>query len=209
MGVYGYLSPDEFIPIAEESNLILSIGEWVITQAFTQKKQWDQNGKKDVKMAINISARQFQYIDFLPFLQQEVLRLQVNTAKIELEITESIMQNIELAKGELDNIKRLGFQISIDDFGKGYSSLSYLRSLPIDTIKIDKTFIDDISHPRHKGSLAKVIIDMGHNMNFIVIAEGVETKDQIDFLKDNQCDIVQGYFYSKALTPAELERLYL
>ena len=207
--VYGYLSPDEFIPIAEESNLILSIGEWVITQAFTQKKQWDSNGKKDVKMAINISARQFQYIDFLPFLQQEVLRLQVNTAKIELEITESIMQNIELAKGELDNIKRLGFQISIDDFGKGYSSLSYLRSLPIDTIKIDKTFIDDISHPRHKGSLAKVIIDMGHNMNFIVIAEGVETKGQIDFLKNNQCDIVQGYFYSKALTPAELERLYL
>ncbi|WP_400241452.1 EAL domain-containing protein [Niallia sp. JL1B1071] len=207
--IYGYLSPDEFIPIAEESNLMLSIGEWVITQAFMQMKKWERNGKKDIKLAINISARQFQYIDFFSFLQKEVQRLQINTAKLELEITESIMQNIEKAKIELNNIKRLGFQISIDDFGKGYSSLSYLKSLPIDTIKIDKSFIDDISHPKHKGSLAKVIIDMGHNMNFVVIAEGVETKEQFDFLKNHACDIVQGYYYSKPLPPKELEKLYL
>lgn len=119
------------------------------------------------------------------------------------------MQNIEKATIELNSIKRLGFQISIDDFGKGYSSLSYLRSLPIDTIKIDKSFIDDISHPKHKGSLAKVIIDMGHNMNFIVIAEGVETKEQVDFLQKHECEIVQGYYYSKPLTSDELEKLYL
>ncbi|MER2058095.1 MAG: EAL domain-containing protein [Niallia sp.] len=207
--VYGYLSPDEFIPIAEETNLMLSIGEWVITQAFMQKKQWKANGKKNIKLAINISARQFQYIDFLPFLQNEVQRLQINTANIELEITESIMQNIEKAKIELENIKKLGFQISIDDFGKGYSSLSYLKSLPIDTIKIDKSFIDDINHPKHKGSLAKVIIDMGHNMNFVVIAEGVETKEQVEFLQNHECEIVQGYYYSKPLPPDELEKLYL
>lgn len=207
--VYGYLSPDEFIPIAEESNLMLSIGEWVITQAFMQKKQWEANGKKDIKLAINISARQFQYIDFFPFLQKEVQRLQINTTKIELEITESIMQNIEKSKIELDNIKKLGFQISIDDFGKGYSSLSYLKSLPIDTIKIDKSFIDDIHHPKHRGSLAKVIIDMGHNMNFTVIAEGVETKEQVEFLQNHACEIVQGYYYSKPLPPIELEKLYL
>lgn len=207
--VYGYLSPDEFIPIAEETNLMLSIGEWVITQAFMQKKQWKANGKKDLKLAINISARQFQYIDFLPFLQNEVQRLQINTANIELEITESMMQNIEKAKIELENIKKLGFQISIDDFGKGYSSLSYLKSLPIDTIKIDKSFIDDINHPKHKGSLAKVIIDMGHNMNFVVIAEGVETKEQVEFLQNHECEIVQGYYYSKPLPPDELEKLYL
>lgn len=207
--VYGYLSPDEFIPIAEETNLMLSIGEWVITQAFMQKKQWKANGKKNIKLAINISARQFQYIDFLPFLQNEVQRLQINTANIELEITESIMQNIEKAKIELENIKKLGFQISIDDFGKGYSSLSYLKSLPIDTIKIDKSFIDDIKHPKHKGSLAKVIIDMGHNMNFVVIAEGVETKEQVEFLQNHECEIVQGYYYSKPLPPDELEKLYL
>ncbi|MCM3362212.1 sensor domain-containing protein [Niallia sp. MER TA 168] len=206
---YGYLSPDEFIPIAEETNLMLSIGEWVLTHAFMQKKKWDLAGKKDIKLAINISARQFQYSDFFPFLQKEVKRLQINTAKIELEITESIMQNIEKATIELNSIKRLGFQISIDDFGKGYSSLSYLRSLPIDTIKIDKSFIDDISHPKHKGSLAKVIIDMGHNMNFIVIAEGVETKEQVDFLQKHECEIVQGYYYSKPLTSDELEKLYL
>ncbi|HEO8419096.1 sensor domain-containing protein [Niallia sp. FSL W8-0635] len=207
--VYGYLSPDEFIPIAEETNLMLSIGEWVITQAFMQKKQWKANGKKNIKLAINISARQFQYIDFLPFLQNEVQRLQINTANIELEITENIMQNIEKAKIELENIKKLGFQISIDDFGKGYSSLSYLKSLPIDTIKIDKSFIDDINHPKHKGSLAKVIIDMGHNMNFVVIAEGVETKEQVEFLQNHECEIVQGYYYSKPLPPDELEKLYL
>lgn len=207
--VYGYLSPDEFIPIAEESNLILTIGEWVITEAFAQKKKWEREGKKDLKLAINISARQFQYIDFISFLQKEIVRLETDPKKIELEITESIMQNIELAQIELANIKKLGFQISIDDFGKGYSSLSYLKSLPIDTIKIDKTFIDDISHPIHKGSLAKVIIDMGHNMNFLVIAEGVETKKQIDFLINHQCDIVQGYYFSKPLTSSELEKFYL
>jgi diguanylate cyclase (GGDEF)-like protein/PAS domain S-box-containing protein len=207
--VYGYLSPDEFIPIAEESNLILTIGEWVITEAFAQKKKWEREGKKDLKLAINISARQFQYIDFISFLQKEIVRLEIDPKKIELEITESIMQNIELAQIELANIKKLGFQISIDDFGKGYSSLSYLKSLPIDTIKIDKTFIDDISHPIHKGSLAKVIIDMGHNMNFLVIAEGVETKKQIDFLINHQCDIVQGYYFSKPLTSSELEKFYL
>jgi len=207
--VYGYLSPDEFIPIAEESNLILSIGEWVITEAFAQKKKWEREGKKDLKLAINISARQIQYTDFIPFLQKEITRLEINPEKFELEITESIMQNIELAQIELANIKNLGFQISIDDFGKGYSSLSYLTSLPIDTIKIDKTFIDDICHPIHKGSLAKVIIDMGHNMNFFVIAEGVETENQIDFLIKHQCDIVQGYYFSKPLTSSELEKYYL
>lgn len=207
--LYGYLSPDEFIPIAEETNLMLSIGEWVLTQVFMQKKKWEANGKKDIKLAINISARQFQYIDFFPFLQKEVQRLQINTTKIELEITESIMQNIEKAKIELDNIKKLGFQISIDDFGKGYSSLSYLKSLPIDTIKIDKSFIDDINHQKHRGSLAKVIIDMGHNMNFEVIAEGVETKEQVEFLKKHECEIVQGYYYSKPLPPIEFASLYL
>lgn len=131
------------------------------------EKEMGKRRKKDLKLAINISARQIQYTDFIPFLQKEITRLEINPEKFELEITESIMQNIELAQIELANIKNLGFQISIDDFGKGYSSLSYLTSLPIDTIKIDKTFIDDICHPIHKGSLAKVIIDMGHNMNFL------------------------------------------
>ncbi|QJX62403.1 EAL domain-containing protein [Niallia circulans] len=174
-----------------------------------RKRNGKEKEKKDLKIAINISARQIQYTDFIPFLQKEITRLEINPEKFELEITESIMQNIELAQIELANIKNLGFQISIDDFGKGYSSLSYLTSLPIDTIKIDKTFIDDIGHPIHKGSLAKVIIDMGHNMNFFVIAEGVETENQIDFLIKHQCDIVQGYYFSKPLTSSELEKYYL
>jgi len=206
---YGSISPAEFIPIAEETNLMLSIGEWVITEAFTQKKKWDLCGATPIKMAVNISARQFQHSEFINFLKGEINRLNLNTANIELEITETIMQNIESAKLVLSKVKELGFLISIDDFGMGYSSLSYLKSLPIDIIKIDKSFIDDINDPIHKGSLAKAIIDMGHNMNFIVIAEGVETKEQLDFLKNHHCDLVQGYYFSKPLTWNEVETFYM
>ncbi|HWJ80272.1 MAG TPA: EAL domain-containing protein, partial [Niallia sp.] len=142
---YGSISPAEFIPIAEETNLMLSIGEWVITEAFTQKKKWDLCGATPIKMAVNISARQFQHSEFINFLKGEINRLNLNTANIELEITETIMQNIESAKLVLSKVKELGFLISIDDFGMGYSSLSYLKSLPIDIIKIDKSFIDDIN----------------------------------------------------------------
>ncbi|WP_193224494.1 GGDEF and EAL domain-containing protein [Bacillus sp. B1-b2] len=206
---YGYVSPGEFIPIAEETNLMFSIGEWVITEAFTQKKKWDECGAIHLKLAVNISAKQFQYNEFLHFLETEITRLQLDTANIELEITESVMQDIDSAKLILCRIKKLGFLISIDDFGKGYSSLSYLKSLPIDIIKIDKDFIDDIENPIHQGSLAKAIIDMGHNMHFSVIAEGVETKEQLKFLTIHQCDLIQGYYFSKPLPWNELELYYM
>jgi diguanylate cyclase (GGDEF)-like protein len=204
---YGFVSPNEFVPLAEETNLILSIGDWVIKEACAQKKKWEKNGLTHLKLAINISVRQFQRDEFIQVLQQQVKRFKLNPGLIELEITESIMQNIESSIMILHELKSLGFKISIDDFGKGYSSLSYLKYLPINTIKIDKSFVDDIEHPIHQGSLVKAIIDMGQNMNFSVIAEGIETKEQMEFLQKHNCLFGQGYYFSKPLPSQDVDKL--
>lgn len=206
---FGFVSPAEFIPIAEETNLIVPIGDWVIKQAAKQMKAWNKQGIKDIKMSINISARQFHCSDFAEIIGEHVDKYGLNTKMIELEITESTLQNMDLSLEILHKLKAYGFNISIDDFGKGYSSLSYLKHLPIDTIKIDKTFVDDITDPIHKGSLVKAIIDMGHNMNFSVIAEGIEQKEQLEFLKQNHCVLGQGFYYSKPLPKEDIEKMLL
>lgn len=206
---FGFVSPAEFIPIAEETNLIVPIGDWVIKQAAKQMKAWNKQGIKDIKMSINISARQFHCSDFAEIIGEHVDKYGLNTKMIELEITESTLQNMDLSLEILHKLKAYGFNISIDDFGKGYSSLSYLKHLPIDTIKIDKTFVDDITDPIHKGSLVKAIIDMGHNMNFSVIAEGIEQKEQLEFLKQNNCVLGQGFYYSKPLPKEDIEKMLL
>jgi len=205
--VYSFISPEEFIPLAEETNLIVSIGEWVFKQACEQKKNWDRLSASAVKMSINISAKQLQSPTLVQTFEQIITDMQINPSSIELEITESIMQNINHSMEILNKLKKIGFRISIDDFGKGYSSLSYLKHLPIDAIKIDKSFVEDINDPVHKGSLVKAIIDMGQNMNFSVIAEGIEQLNQVHFLVKNHCKAGQGYFYSKPLPPEEVEKL--
>ena len=204
---FGFVSPAEFIPIAEETNLIVPIGDWVIKQAAQQMRAWNKQGINDIKMSINISARQFHCSDFAEIIGEHVDKYGLNTKMIELEITESTLQNMDLSLEILHKLKAYGFNISIDDFGKGYSSLSYLKHLPIDTIKIDKTFVDDITDPVHKGSLVKAIIDMGHNMNFSVIAEGIEQKEQLEFLKHNHCVLGQGFYYSKPLPKEDIEKM--
>ncbi|WOD61567.1 EAL domain-containing protein [Niallia taxi] len=204
---FGFVSPAEFIPIAEETNLIVPIGDWVIKQAAQQMRAWNKQGINDIKMSINISARQFHCSDFAEIIGEHVDKYGLNTKMIELEITESTLQNMDLSLEILHKLKAYGFNISIDDFGKGYSSLSYLKYLPIDTIKIDKTFVDDITDPVHKGSLVKAIIDMGHNMNFSVIAEGIEQKEQLEFLKHNHCVLGQGFYYSKPLPKEDIEKM--
>lgn len=206
---FGFVSPAEFIPIAEETNLIVPIGDWVIKQAAQQMRAWNKKGINDIKMSINISARQFHCTDFAEIIGEHVDKYGLNTKMIELEITESTLQNMDLSLAILHKLKAYGFNISIDDFGKGYSSLSYLKHLPIDTIKIDKTFVDDITDPVHQGSLVKAIIDMGHNMNFSVIAEGIEQKEQLEFLKQNHCVLGQGFYYSKPLPNEDIEKLLL
>lgn len=203
----GPISPVEFIPLAEETGLIVPIGKWVLRQVCHDHTEWKQNGIGPMKMAVNISVRQMQEQGFVKSVKKVIDEYQVNPDMIELEITESIMQNINHSIVILKELKELGVKIAIDDFGKGYSSLSYLKHLPIDKIKVDKSFVDDIVDPDHNGLIAKAIIDIGHIMKFAVIAEGIEDETQVAFLLKNSCKLGQGYYYSKPLHEEGVRRL--
>ncbi|WP_409252926.1 EAL domain-containing protein [Bacillus sp. SCS-153A] len=208
----GMVSPGEFIPLAEETGLIVPIGKWVLQEACRQSKEWKQSGVGCISVAVNISVRQLQDDDFVQHVKKAMQETGLEPGLLELEITESIMQDFEKSSSILSKLKDLGVTISIDDFGTGYSSLTNLRFLPIDHIKIDKSFVDDIiDHSEHSknGSIVKTIIDLGHNMNFSIIAEGVEEKEQVNFLVKNSCSIGQGYYYSRPLPPEQLETYIL
>ncbi|WP_052475834.1 sensor domain-containing protein [Cohnella kolymensis] len=196
---YGFVSPCEFIPLAEETGLILPLGKWVLRTACEQNKAWQDAGFPAVQMAVNISVRQMDDDLFVESVTEALNAAGLDPQYLELEITESIMQNITRSTSILKQLKELGVKLSIDDFGTGYSSLSYLTHLPIDKIKIDKSFIDDIIHHSNQGAMVKTIIDMGHNLNFTVIAEGIEKEEQVNFLIRNACTIGQGYFFSRPL----------
>ncbi|MDP4171901.1 MAG: EAL domain-containing protein, partial [Bacillota bacterium] len=201
----GFISPGDFIPLAEETGLIVPIGKWVLKSACEQNKLWQENGMKTIPIAVNISVRQFQDDDFVESVTKILHETGLDPRFLELEITESIMQNIERSTVILNQLKELGVKISIDDFGTGYSSLSYLKHLPIDSIKIDKSFVDDIIDHSSQGAMVKTIIDMGHNLNFNVIAEGIEKPEQEAFLKENGCKVGQGYLYSRPLAAEQLQ----
>lgn len=199
---HGFISPAEFIPLAEETGLIVPLGKWALRTACEQNKAWQNLGLDEILIAVNISVRQLQEEDFVEFVKMLLAETELDPTCLELEITESIMQNIERSTKILHQLKELGVKISIDDFGTGYSSLSYLKHLPIDSIKIDKSFVDDIIDHSNQGAMVKTIIDMGNNLKFKVIAEGIEKEEQVEFLKKNACKIGQGYYFSKPL-PAE------
>lgn len=201
---YGLVPPNEFIPLAEETGLIVPLGKWILQKACEQNKAWQEAGLAKVPIAVNISVRQLQDDHFVSAMGKILKETNLDSQYLELEITESIMYNIQRSTIILNELKKLGVKISIDDFGTGYSSLSYLKHLPIDKIKIDKSFVDDIIHHSNQGSIVKTIIDMGHNLNFTVIAEGIETEEQVRFLKEHTCKIGQGYFYSRPLPDAEV-----
>jgi diguanylate cyclase (GGDEF)-like protein/PAS domain S-box-containing protein len=198
----GFISPAEFIPLAEETGLIVPIGKWVIREACRQRKAWSDAGIPEFPIAVNVSVRQFEDEDFIHYISAVLHEFSLDASLLELEITESIMQNLERSSLILHQLKELGVLLSIDDFGTGYSSLSYLNHLPINSIKIDKSFVNEISNISNQGALVKTIIDMGINLNFAVVAEGIETEEQLQFLKKNACDTGQGYYFSKPL-PAE------
>lgn len=210
LGEEGMVSPDVFIPIAEETGLIVPIGKWVLRTACIQSKVWQEQGYSPLRMAVNISARQFQEPWFV-FLVAEILQeTALDPEWLELEITERIaMENGDASIEGLRQLKELGVRISIDDFGTGFSSLNYLRRLPIDTLKIDQTFIRDISADENGEEVVMTIIQLAKNLRLKVIAEGVETKDQLSFLKDKRCDEMQGYLFSKPLPAEEVERLFV
>ncbi|CAG9607292.1 sensor domain-containing protein [Pseudoneobacillus rhizosphaerae] len=205
---YGFITPNEFIPLAEETGLIVPLGKWILHQACEQNKAWQDEGFIKVPVAVNISVRQLQDDDFVSAVGNILKETGLDSKYLELEITESVMYNIERSTVILNELKKLGVKISIDDFGTGYSSLSYLKHLPIDKIKIDKSFVDDIINHSNQGAIVKTIIDMGHNLNYTVIAEGIETDVQVNFLKKHSCRIGQGYFYSRPLPVEEVSEFF-
>lgn len=202
----GMIPPSEFIPLAEETGLIIPIGEWVLREACKQSQEWEKNGLGTIPVAVNISVRQIKDDGFVDMVKETLSDLQYEPDRLELEITESIMQDFEKSTNVLNKLKKVGVIISMDDFGTGYSSLNNLRHLPIDSIKIDKSFVDDIMEDSNQVSIVKAIIDMSQNMNFTTIAEGIETENQVLFLKRKACQVGQGYHFSRPLPGPLLEK---
>ena len=204
----GVISPNQFIPIAEDTGLIIPIGEWVLRTACEQNKQWQDRGFKPVRVSVNISPLQLRRWDFINLLERILEEVQLDPSYLELEITEnSLMQSMEENIEILDRLRQMGVRIALDDFGTGYSSLNYLQQLPINNMKIDKSFVQDIAKDRNKSYIAESIIQLAHRLNLEVIAEGVETEEQLRALVSKNCDIIQGYIFSKPLPSGQVERI--
>jgi diguanylate cyclase (GGDEF)-like protein/PAS domain S-box-containing protein len=205
----GLVSPVEFIPLAEESGLILPIGDWVIFEACRQNKYWQNMGYNKINMAVNLSIRQFFHEELLTTVQQALADSKLSPQYLELEITESLaMTSIESSLSTLEKLKNLGVKLALDDFGTGYSSLNYLKQFAVDSLKIDASFITDIATPRG-AALVAAIIDLAHLLDMQVVAEGVQTTEQLVFLQSSGCDIVQGYLFNPPLSAAAIEKLFL
>lgn len=202
------ISPGEFIPVAEETGLIVPMGEWAFRNVLRQLKEWEKNGIPIDTVSINVSGVQLKKDDFATRFIGIVQEEGVNPAKVELEITEStLMDSTKKNIETLQQLKTAGFRIALDDFGTGYSSFQYLQTLPITTLKIDKSFIDNITQNKKTESIVRQIIEIGHEMDLVVVAEGVESKEQKDILNSLSCDLIQGYFYSKPLSVKQIESL--
>ncbi len=202
----GMIPPVRFIGLAEETGLIVPIGAWVIRTACVQAKAWQQGGCGRFRIAVNLSVRQFMQPDLVQFIAAVLVETGLDPNLLEIELTESlVMSDAERAINILHGIKALGVQLSIDDFGTGYSSLSYLKRFPIDVLKIDQSFVRDIE--TDDAAIVNAIISMAHSLGIRVIAEGVETEAQCDYLRLNMCDEIQGFFFSKGLPENEIESL--
>jgi diguanylate cyclase (GGDEF)-like protein/PAS domain S-box-containing protein len=201
----GLMQPDEFIPIAEETQLIVPLGTWVLRKACTQMKAWHDAGHSWLRVAVNLSPRQFQDRELVSTVEKILEETRFPAQYLDLEITESTaMQNAELTLSILNRLKEMGIRISIDDFGTGYSSLSYLKRFPIDTVKIDQDFVRDLT--RDDAAIISAVISMARALNLRVIAEGVETEEQLAFLRRENCAEMQGFLYSQPLDAAAFEQ---
>ncbi|MFJ8457911.1 EAL domain-containing protein [Lysinibacillus xylanilyticus] len=197
--IFGFVSPAQFIPIAEASGLIIEIGDWIIDEVCRYQKEWQLKGYRPVRIAVNISPKQFRKENFARKIKTALKKYNVPPELLEVEITESSMTNVHETFSILTELKQLGVYVSVDDFGTGYSSLSYLKRYPIDIIKIDQSFIADIAKDDKNEAIIKAIISMSHNLGLEVVAEGVEEASQVDFLKRHRCQKGQGYLYNKPL----------
>lgn len=206
---FGFVSPAQFIPIAEDSGLIHGIGDWVLEQVCIQLKEWQEKQFKPVRIAVNISPKQFQMESFSYNLRSKIAHHGIAPSSLELEITESALTNMNETLKTINELKKIGVYISVDDFGTGYSSLSYLKQYPIDIIKIDRSFIKDIEVDEKNEAIAKTIINLAHNLGMTVVAEGVEKDLQAQILLEANCQKAQGFLYSKAVPVDEIVEKYI
>lgn len=204
----GLISPEKFIPLAEETGLIIPISEWVFLTACKQIKEWQTTGFPSICVSVNLSGRHFKEKNLVEMVEQVLEQTGLDPNYLELELTESaIMDNVEQGIITLNRLKNMGIYLAIDDFGTGYSSFSYLKRFPVDILKIDQSFVSDITTDSDSAAIVSAIISVGHSLNLKVIAEGVETEDQFHFLSEHQCDEAQGYYFSKPLSVKEFSLL--
>jgi EAL domain-containing protein (putative c-di-GMP-specific phosphodiesterase class I) len=202
----GLLSPAHFISVAELSGLIVPIGNWVLRTACKQVKAWHKRLDYDLTVSVNLSARQFSQPDLVEQVRRVLQESGLDPSCLELEITESnAMQNAENTIYTLRDLKTIGVRISMDDFGTGYSSLNYLKRFPIDTLKLDQSFVREVTTDKSDAAIVSAVITMAHSLNLEVVAEGVETEGQLDFLQRHHCDRIQGYLFSAPLSAEDLE----
>ena len=201
----GMIYPEEFIPLAEENGMIVPMGEWVLAAACRQNKEWQEAGFPLTSVSVNLSARQFRQKSFVPKVASILAESRLDPQFLELELTESLLfESNGASANRLKELKALGIKISIDDFGTGYSSLSYLKCFPIDTLKIDRSFVGDIPSNEGDSAIASGMIALAHGLHMKVTAEGVETQAQLDFLRERGCDAIQGHLMSPAVAPEEV-----
>jgi diguanylate cyclase (GGDEF)-like protein/PAS domain S-box-containing protein len=204
----GLVRPDRFIHLAEETGLIVPIGSWVLRTACRQSRDWQHAGYGPLRIAVNLSARQFAQPGLVREIERVLEETGLSPACLEIELTESlVMEDVEGAIRTMGELKRMGVKLSIDDFGTGYSSLSYLRRFPVDVLKIDRSFVRDITSNEDDGAMVGAIIELARGLRMRVIAEGVETEAQLDYLKRRGCDEVQGHVYARAAPGADVERM--
>lgn len=204
----GEIPPAKVIPAAEATNLILPIGEWVLRTACAQNKAWQEEGLPRVAVTVNVSGAQIAYQDVLKVVGEVLADTGLAPEFLHIEVTESVViSNLETALATMHGLRKMGVKVYLDDFGTGFSSLSYLKRFPIDTLKIDRTFVRDITINADDAAIARAIINMAHSMNMLVTAEGVETEAQYKFLSAEGCDIIQGHYFSRAVPPEEFAKI--
>ncbi|WP_461201176.1 putative bifunctional diguanylate cyclase/phosphodiesterase [Anoxybacillus sp. TBDG-1] len=204
----GWISPATFIPIAEETNLIQPLGDWVLRQVCEQSKTWKEKGLPHVQIGVNVSIKQFLQADLVKHIEHVLHTYDLDPFCLKLEITESMaMHHVDYVLAQLQSLKNLGLQLAVDDFGTGYSSLNYLKKLPVDIIKIDRSFVQDMVKHSYDLSIVRAVIEVAHSLKMKVVAEGVETEEQLAILKREGCDRAQGYYFSKPLSAEQFEQL--
>jgi len=205
--VHGWIPPNKFIPLAEASGLIVEMGGWIMDQACRQARAWRDEGL-DVSIAVNLSARQFRHAELVVMIEEAIARHRLEPRDIEIEVTESILMGY--ADQSIDTLKRLaslGLQIAVDDFGTGYSSISYLKQLPVNILKIDRSFIVDLGASTKSNAIVKAVVSLAHSLDMLVVAEGVESEEQLEQLRSFGCNQYQGFLFSRPQAAGNLASL--